>query len=53
MRILLTLRILLFDGKMLGIVFPLDIKGKITSVDVLTLCYSEKLTAAGKLPFIL
>ena len=44
--------LLLFDGKMLGIVFSLRLRVKFTIVDVLTLCFSEKLPAAGNLTFI-
>ena len=39
-------------GHPMNIVFPLEFEGKFTIVDVLTLCFSEKLPAAGNLTFI-
>ena len=43
---------LLFESILWTLFFPLDFVGKIHySVDVLTLCFSEKLPAAGNLAF--
>ena len=45
--------LLLFEGKMLKFVFfSENLRVKFTNVDALTLCFSEKLPAAGNLDFV-
>ena len=44
--------LLLFEGFYEHCVFPETLRVKFTSVDVLTLCFSEKLPAADNLAFI-
>ena len=42
---------MLFEGILWTLFFPLILRVKFTSVDVLTLCFSEKLPATGNLAF--
>ena len=50
--ILIYYTLLRFEGILWTLFFPLDLRVKFTGLDVLPLCFSEKLPAAGDLFFI-